>query len=193
MADHLGLDPARITRLRSADRLEYFDPDRIWDVLNPAPDCVLVDIGTGVGFIALPFAKRYPDAKVYGCDILEGMIELLREDAEAQGLGNVTGIVMTPNAVDLPEGTADIVVMAQLHHELDEPEPLLDECRRLLTPDGMVAIIDWKDEDNGKSPPAGRRVAEADLRAQLAASGFSDLERHDVYAFHTFMTGRLKS
>ena len=26
MADRLGMDPARIERLRSPDRLEYFDP-----------------------------------------------------------------------------------------------------------------------------------------------------------------------
>jgi SAM-dependent methyltransferase len=189
MADKLGMDPARIERLRSPERLEYFDPDRIWDVLDPAPDCTLIDIGTGVGFVALPFARRYPAAKVYGCDILDGMIDLLREDAAAQGLGNVEGIVMAPNAIDLPDDVADIVVMAQLHHELDAPEPLLAECKRLLAAGGIVAIVDWKDEDNGKSPAAGRRVPEAQMRAQLEAAGFSKLERHDVYEFHTFLTG----
>ena len=183
------MDPARIERLRSPERLESFDPDRIWDVLNPAPDCTLIDIGTGVGFVALPFARRYPAAKVYGCDILDGMIDLLREDAAAQGLGNVEGIVMAPNSIDLPDGGADVVVMAQLHHELDAPEPLLAECKRLLPTGGIVAIIDWKDEDNGKSPPAGRRVPEAQMRTQLEATGFLDLERHDVYEFHTFLTG----
>ena len=190
MADRLGTDPTRIERLRSPERLEYFDPDRIWDVLNPVPDCTLIDVGTGVGFIALPFAKRYPAAQVYGCDILDGMIDMLREDAAAQGLGNVKGIVMTSNTVDLPDGVADVVVMAQLHHELDTPEPLLAECKRLLVTEGIVAIIDWKDEDNGHSPPAGRRVPEAQMRSQLEGTGFSDLERHDVYEFHMFLTGK---
>ncbi len=190
MADRLGMDPARIARLRSPERLKYFDPDHIWDVLNPAPDCTVIDIGAGVGFITLPFAKRYPSAKVYGCDILAGMIELLREDATAKGLSNVEGIVMQPNSVDLPDGVADIIVMAQLHHELDEPEPLLAECKRLLAAGGIVAIVDWKDDDNGKSPAGGRRVPEAHMRMQLEASGFSDLKRHDVYEFHTFLTGR---
>lgn len=190
MADQLGLDPARIARLRSADRLTYFDPARIWDVLDPAPNCTVLDIGTGVGFVALPFAKRYPRATVYGCDILDGMVALLREDALAQGLANVEGVVMTPNSVDLPDGVADVIVMAQLHHELDEPEALLIECARLLRPGGTVAIVDWADEDNGKSPPVGRRVPESDLRAQLAATGFADIGCHDVYMFHTFMTAR---
>lgn len=189
MADILGLDPARIERLRSPERLEYFDPDRIWDVLQPKPDYTLIDIGTGVGFVALPFAKRYPAATVYGADILDGMIESLREDAAAKGHDNIHGIVMTPNTTDLPDGVADIIVMAQLHHELDAPEPLLAECHRLLTKGGTVAIVDWKDEDNGRSPPAGRRVPEADLRAQLLATGFADFKRHDIYEFHTFMTG----
>ena len=146
MADRLGLDPARIERLRSPERLEYFDPDRIWDVLNPAPDCTLIDIGAGVGFIALPFARRYPAAKVHGCDILDGMIDLLREDAAAQGLGNVEGIVMTPNAVDLPDGVADVVVMAQLHHELDAPEPLLASriLRVARTPRMRASANSWR-------------------------------------------------
>lgn len=189
MADHLGLDPVRIERLRSPDRLIDFDPDRIWDVVRPRPDATLVDIGTGVGFVALPCAHRYPEARVY-CDILEGMITLLREDAAAQGLANVTGLVMAPNRVDLPDGAADVVVMAQLHHELDEPDALLAECRRLLAPGGTIAIIDWQDEDNGKSPPPGRRVPEAYLRRQLRDAGFVDLARHDIYAFHTFITAQ---
>lgn len=189
MADNLGMDPARIVRLRSPERLEYFDPGKIWGVLQPASDCTMIDIGTGVGFIALPYAKCYPDATVYGCDIQEGMIALLREDAAAQGIENLTGIVMAPNAIDLPDASADLIIMAQLHHELDAPAPLLAECKRLLRPGGTVAIVDWKDEDNGRSPAAGRRVPVATLRAQLAEAGFADLEEHEVYEFHTFITG----
>lgn len=189
MADNLGLDPARIERLRSPERLEYFHPDRIWEVLRPAEDCTLIDIGAGVGFLTLPFAERYPRATAYGCDILEGMITLLREDAAERGLGNLEALQMVPNAVDLPDGGADFVVMGQLHHELDDPEPLMAECKRLLKPGGTIAIIDWADEENGKSPARGRRVPVAVMRAHLEGAGFTDIQTHDVYEFHTFMTG----
>jgi SAM-dependent methyltransferase len=190
MADLLGMDPARIERLRSPERLAYFDPARIWQVLGPAPDCTLIDIGAGVGFISLPFARAYPGAKVYGCDILEGMVGLLAQDAAAQGLDNLQASLMQPNAVDLPDACADFIVMAQLHHELDAPEPLMAECHRLLAPGGTVAVVDWKDEENGKSPAKGRRVPEATIRAHLTGAGFSDIENHDVYEFHCFITGR---
>ena len=190
MADLLGMDPNRIERLRSTDRLEYFDPVHIWKVLQPAPDCTLIDIGAGVGFITLPFAKAFPEAKAYGCDILEGMVGLLAEDAAAQGLGNLEAQIMGVDAVALPDHCADIVVMAQLHHELDAPESLLAECHRLLISRGTIAIIDWKDEDNGKSPPVGRRVPEATIRAQLNDTGFSDISSHDIYHYHSFITAQ---
>ena len=188
MADLLGMDPARIERLRSPDRLEYFHPDRIWEVLQPSSNCTLIDVGSGVGYLKLPFAQGFPQAKVYGCDILEGMVNLLREDALFKGLENLEALLMMPNSIDLPDETADFIVMGQLHHELDEPEPLLDECKRLLKSGGTIAIIDWADDDNGKSPPAGRRVAVARMQAELTGAGFDNIKTHDIYEYHTFMT-----
>ena len=66
MTDTLGFDPARVERLRDPERLEYFNPARIWEVLQPESDCTLIDIGAGVGFLTLPFAQKFPDAKVFG-------------------------------------------------------------------------------------------------------------------------------
>jgi len=190
MADSLGMDPARIERLRSPDRLEYFHPDRIWEVLKPAPDCTMIDIGAGAGYLTLPFAERFPRAIIYGCDILEGMVDLLRADAAERRLDNLVALLMTPNDIGLPDDSADFIVMGQLHHELDAPEPLLAECKRLLKPGGIVAIIDWADADNGKSPPGGRRVPVSRMRAELEDAKFSAIETHEVYEYHTFMTGK---
>tara|TARA_B100000953_G_scaffold176720_1_gene145590 strand:+ start:106 stop:681 length:576 start_codon:yes stop_codon:yes gene_type:complete len=191
MADLLGMDPARIERLRSPERLAYFDPAKIWQVLNPGQNSTVLDIGAGVGYVTLPFAKNYPSAKVYGCDILEGMVGLLARDATDLGLANLETILMQPNCVPLPDGMADVIVMAQLHHELDEPEALMAECHRLLNSSGTVAVVDWTDEDNGRSPAKGRRVPEATIRAHLSGAGFKDLGSHQVYEFHQFITGQI--
>ena len=191
MADLLGMDPARIERLRSPERLAYFDPAKIWQVLNPGQNSTVLDIGAGVGYVTLPFAKNYPSAKIYGCDILEGMVGLLARDATERGLANRETILMQPNCVPLPDGIADVIVMAQLHHELDEPEALMAECHRLLNSSGTVAVVDWTDEDNGRSPAKGRRVPEATIRSHLRGAGFKDLGSHQVYEFHQFITGQI--
>ena len=191
MADLLGMDPARIERLRSPERLAYFDPAKIWQVLNPGQNSTVLDIGAGVGYVTLPFAKNYPSAKIYGCDILEGMVGLLARDATDRGLANLETILMQPNCVPLPDGIADVIVMAQLHHELDEPEALMAECHRLLNSSGTVAVVDWTDEDNGRSPANGRRVPEATIWSHLSGAGFKDLGSHQVYEFHQFITGQI--
>ena len=46
MADLYGMDPARIERLRSPERLGYFDPAKICGM-------TLVDIGSGVRYLAV--------------------------------------------------------------------------------------------------------------------------------------------
>ena len=189
MADTLGFDSARIKRLRNPERLEYFQPERIWVVLQPNPDCTLIDIGAGVGILTIPFAEKFPTAKVFGCAILEGMVRLLHQDAEQRGLDNLEALLMAPNLVSLDNDVADIIIMGQVHHELDAQESLLRECRRLLNRQGSIAIVDWADEENGKSPPPGRRVPAARIRHELQDAGLRNIETHAVYKYHTFITG----
>ncbi len=52
-----------------------------------------------------------------------------------------------------------------------------------------MAIIDWKDEDNGKSPPAGRRVPESTIRAQMTEAKFANIQSYPLYVYHNFLTG----
>ena len=116
------------------------------------------------------------------------MVQLLRDEAKRRGIDNLDALLMSPNYVDLHDDVADFIVMTQVHHELDTPESLLAECKRLLKPDGTIAIVDWTDEENGKSPPEGRRVPVALIGTQLRGAGFQQIETHDVYAFHAFVT-----
>jgi hypothetical protein len=79
--------------------------------------------------------------------------------------------------------------MAQVHHELDDAPALLAECHRLLVPKGTLAIIDWKDEDNDICPPGGRRVAAPVIIEQMRGAGFVDIQSHDIFRYHNFLTG----
>ena len=189
MADTLKMDPARITRLRDPKRLEDLDPERMWQAIEPLPHGVIIDVGAGVGFLSLPVAHKFPQARIYGCDILPGMLALLQESAEAQALANITCVQMTDTTIPLPDQHADLVMMSQVHHELAHPQALLSDCHRVLKTGGALAIIDWKDEENGKSPPAGRRVPEPTIRAQMAAAGFTAIQSHALYVYHNFLTG----
>ena len=191
MVDLLGMDPGRIERLRSPERLTYLDPRRVWEAVTPVESGVIVDIGTGVGFLALPYARAYPRTMIYACDVLDGMLGILDQAAAEEGLSNIRTLAMQPAEVPLPDAGADLVIMAQVHHELDDAPALLDECRRLLIPGGTLAIIDWKDEDNDICPPGGRRVPETVIAGQLRDAGFDHIDTHDIFRYHNFLTARV--
>jgi len=77
MADLLKMDPARIARLRDPARLKQIDPATILDHVQPLADGPILDVGAGVGFVSLPFARLLPGRDIIACDIQAGMIELL--------------------------------------------------------------------------------------------------------------------
>lgn len=184
-----GMDPARIARLRDPERLKTLPPEAVWEALPPINAAgTIVDIGAGVGYLTLPFARRLPGCRVVACDILPGMLELLAAAAAQEGLANVETLAMEATRVPLSDGSADLVAMAQVHHELSDPPALLADCRRLLKPGGMLAIIDWKDEETGKGPTPGRRVPETVIREQMSGAGFGAIASHPLFQHHTFLT-----
>jgi ubiquinone/menaquinone biosynthesis C-methylase UbiE len=190
MADSLIIDPARVARLRDPQRLEDVNPELVWRTIEPQSDAVIIDVGAGVGFLTLPFAQHYPQAQIYACDILPGMLELLKESAAAESLSNINCLRMEDTTIPLPDQFANLVMMLQVHHELTDPQSLLTDCHRVLKPGGVLAIIDWKDEDNGKSPPPGRRVPEPTMRTQMAEASFTQIQSYPLYVYHNFLTGK---
>jgi len=192
MADHLKMDPARIARLRDPARYKQVDPLKILDVVEPAAGAgPVIDVGAGVGFVTLPFARRLADRQIVAADIQAGMLDLLSEQAAADGLENVsTALMPGPTTLPTADGSGAMLVMLQVHHELDDAPGLLAACRRALAPGAPIAIVDWKAEERPGVPQGGRRVPAARIVSDLEDAGFLDVKGHDVYPDHSLTTGR---
>lgn len=190
MADALKMDPARIARLRDPARLEQVNPERVLDVVSPVGTGAIVDVGAGVGFVSLPFARRFSDTPIVACDVLPGMLELLAKSADEQKLPNLrTALMADPVSLPLDDDAASLLIMLQVHHELDDAVGLLHECRRVLAPGAPIVIIDWKAQDLPDMPTGGRRVAQSVIAQDLADNGFENVSCHDLYALHSTVIG----
>lgn len=51
------------------------------------PQATFLDVGTGVGWLAIALARHYPQLRVVGIDILEPALELARANVDHAGLG----------------------------------------------------------------------------------------------------------
>jgi 16S rRNA (guanine1207-N2)-methyltransferase len=56
----------------------------------PAPDGDLLDVGCGWGPLAISMALHSPEARVWGVDVNERVLDLARANAQAAGASNVT-------------------------------------------------------------------------------------------------------
>lgn len=101
----------------------------------------ILDLGTGVGFLAISFARR--GAIVTGIDIAEGQIQQARESAEQQGL-EIDFRVAPAEQTGLPEGAFNAITASQCWLYFEHARAIA-EVKRLLRPDGvlMLSHMSW--------------------------------------------------
>ena len=118
--DFWGPQAARFRGVRNADGVAL--RDAFVDYLLPRiqPGVRVLDVGSGAGRYALPLARA--GAKVIALDPSEAMIQMLRQDAEAEGLDIESHISAWETADMAP---ADIVVCAHVLYPVRDAEPFL--------------------------------------------------------------------
>ncbi len=193
MSESRKFDPGKLAKLNDPKRLKILNPEVIWtkaDLRNPE---VIVDIGAGTGFFALPFSRKLKAGKVYACDISEDMIAWMEMNLPMESRGVIIPLKMEESSVPLPDNIADLVYMINLHHELEDPVMVIKESLRLLRDGGKLVIIDWKKEETPEGPPLAIRVTEETIELQMLACGFTDIKKYTVLPYHNFMIGEKSS
>ena len=183
-------DPKKIHKLTDPGRKAFQDPEAIWDTLNLSPPEVLVDIGAGAGFFAMPFSDKVPEATIYACDTAPELTGWMEANIPSRYTGRIRIIRSEENSIPLADGIADLVYMINLHHELDEPLTMLKECWRLLKPGGSILIIDWKKEETPMGPPLSIRIPPKVVHEQLQQADFHLVTEHELMKYHYFITAQ---
>ena len=176
--------PAEVMSYLGADWLER--PEReveentslMLEQLGLRPGDVVADLGCGSGYHTRRIAPRVgPEGRVYAVDIQPEMLAILRRGLEAEGIENVTPILATETDPRLPEGSLDWILLVDVYHELQQPEPVLDAMRRALAPDGRVALVEFRLEGrSARHIKLDHRMSVEQVLAEWEPAGF-ELER----------------
>ncbi|MFW5901515.1 MAG: class I SAM-dependent methyltransferase, partial [Thermodesulfobacteriota bacterium] len=160
------------------------------ELAGPQEPGVLVDVGAGTGFFAVPFVEKMGGGKIYACDTVPAMIAYMQENLPEEFKERIIPVQSEENRIPLPDALADLVYMINLHHELEHSQALVTETRRLLRPGGKMMIVDWKLVETPEGPPLSIRVPPEKVREQMAAAGLADIEAHDRLPWHYIVIGR---
>lgn len=183
-------DPRHLYKLNDPQRLQSLKPDLLWELLDLKEPEALVDVGAGTGFFAVLFAEKMRSGKIYACDTAPEMVAYMQEHIGPTHKSRIVPVQSEETRIPLPTGLADLVYMINLHHELDAPDLLLAETRRLLKTGARVLIVDWKPEETPEGPPLSIRVPPAVVTEQLKRAGFSHQPAPDPLPFHYICLGR---
>ena len=124
-------------------RANYFDESVIVKALEHAPVAqtqVVVDVGTGTGFVAAglaPFAQR-----VIGVDFSEAMLDVARENVAKLGLTNVEFRQGDIEHLPLENESADAVFANMALHHTPDPLIVIREMARVVKRNGRIVITD---------------------------------------------------
>ncbi|MDV2481300.1 class I SAM-dependent methyltransferase [Methanoculleus sp. Wushi-C6] len=137
---------------------------RIRDWIRP-PGGLLTGVGIGTGMTVVDYGcgpgSYVRDASglagangtVYAVDVHELAVKAVSRRVREEGLANVIPVLATGYASGLPDAAADLVYALDMFHMVDDPGAFLAELRRIVKPEGILALGD------GHQPRAKTRRA----------------------------------
>lgn len=147
-------------------------------LLHLLPSLEIADLGAGDGNFSLLLAVRAK--RVIAVDSSEKMLEVAREQAERNGVGNVEFRPGDMEELPVADSSVDLAFFSQsLHHAL-HPARALAEAHRILRPGGRVVALDLAkhrfEEARELYADEWLGFGEAELEQMLLEAGFSQPE-----------------
>ena len=107
----------------------------------------ILEIGVGTG-ISLPGYS--PQNRIIGIDLSEAMLRKAQRRVADHSLTNVEKLeVMDAQQLSSPDASFDVVVANHVISTVPNPEPVLDECARMLRPGGEMILLSRIGADAG--------------------------------------------
>ena len=171
----------------SGERRSYQDPFKISRAVGVRKGMTVVDMGCGPGFFTLPLAKLVgARGLVYAVEANRTMLRHLRDNIRKTGAngGRIRIVHADVSRTGIPAGSADIVLLARVLHDIEDKKGFLREVRRICKPGGKVVDLDWKKIRMTHGPPYSIALSKPKSARILEANGLHVVGSFDHGKYH---------
>jgi len=144
------------------DSEHWLFPAGLLAELDICPGIAVGEIGAGKAFYTLPIARRVgPAGRVFAVEWRPWVIDELRARLVGPFASNFIELVVgRPAHTHLAAASCDLVILADIWHEIQDRDATLNEARYVLRPQGRLAILNWRpDALCPPGPPLEHRVS----------------------------------
>lgn len=162
-------------RLDRPERVTWLAPSEVIRAIDVKADETIADIGAGTGYFTLPLAAAVgARGRVYALDSELEMLNILSKKLHGAAKENVEPLHATADETFLSSARCDVVLMANVWHELSDRAAVLRESKRILKSLGRIAILDWRpDVEPEHGPPLSERLSGQSAVEELIRAGFA--------------------
>jgi tRNA-Thr(GGU) m(6)t(6)A37 methyltransferase TsaA len=172
------------------------DPDLVFGELNLQEGDCFLDLGCGPGDYSLRASRLVGDSgKVYSLDKNQDSIVDLRDRVVSGENKNIRAEVCDiAGPLPVKDSSVDICFVSTVLHSLnlaDVEDTLFGEIRRVLKPEGRLAIIECKKEAQPCGPPIDMRLSPEELETTIIKYGFNKMSLRDLGYNYLIQFGRV--
>jgi ubiquinone/menaquinone biosynthesis C-methylase UbiE len=167
---------------------DLIDAEKAFAMIDVKPDSHFLDLACGLGHYSIEVSTKIGEkGVVYAVDLWQEGIDALKREIGKRGIENIKPIVADMrNRLPIEERSIDSCLLATILHDLSksDQESTLQEIVRLMKPDGMLTIIEFKKIDKGPGPPLKIRMEEEEIEALVTQYGFARVAGSEVGEFN---------
>jgi len=167
--------------------MAFSDPAKNIEQFNLVEGMTVVDFGAGSGAYALALARRIGrSGRVYAIDVQKELLARLGREAKAAHLNLevIWSDLERAGGSKLADRSVDFVLIANLLFQVTGKYTLLLEAKRILRPDGRLAIIDWQDSFSNLGPTPPQIVLPEEVKTIALQAGLQFLKEFSAGDHH---------
>jgi ubiquinone/menaquinone biosynthesis C-methylase UbiE len=177
---------------------DLIDVDKFFKELDLKNDITFLDLACGRGAYCLAASQIIGEnGNIFAVDLWQEGIEFLRAAAEEKGLCNIKAFVSNAGEhIPVADHSIDVCLMATVLHDFVDDQiekEVLDEIVRVIKPNGILAIMEFKKIDGPPGPPRHIRLAPEQVDDMLAPYGFTRKFFTEVGPYNYLMRFKINS
>jgi ubiquinone/menaquinone biosynthesis C-methylase UbiE len=121
---------------------EYYGPVAE-EIVSTFASGVILDLGTGPGYLPIEIARRTPDINIIGIDLSRSLIRIAQANAAITDFSRQLQFEVGNAArLDFDNASFDMVISTGMLHSLKNPVAVLNEMHRVVKKGGEAWIYD---------------------------------------------------